>query len=77
MARQPRKHSRTGIYHIMLRGIDKKLIFMDDEDKKKFIAGLSKAKDMVGFKLYGYCLIDNHIHLLMEEKEELGTSIKH
>ncbi|MFP4698511.1 MAG: hypothetical protein ACLFMO_07375 [Eubacteriales bacterium] len=31
------KKSSTGIYHIMLRGIDKRNIFLDDEDRKKFI----------------------------------------
>lgn len=76
MARHARIHSVTGIYHIMLRGIDKRLIFMDDEDKKKFMKGLVKAKELSGFKLYGYCLMDNHIHLLIGESEELGTSVK-
>lgn len=76
MARQARNHSSTGIYHVMLRGIDKRLLFMDDEDKKKFIKGLAKAKEIAGFKLYGYCLMDNHIHILIGESEELGKSIK-
>lgn len=76
MPRQARNHSATGIYHVMLRGIDKRLIFMDDEDKRKFMKGLAKAKEIAGFMLYGYCLMDNHVHLLMKEKEELGISIK-
>ncbi len=29
-----------------------------------------------GFELYAYCLMDNHVHLLIKEGEELGTSIK-
>ncbi|HYE81725.1 MAG TPA: transposase [Clostridia bacterium] len=76
MARQARRHSDTGIYHIMLRGIDKRLIFMDDDDKKKFMAGLEKVKESAYFKLYAYCLMDNHIHLLLEENEALGTIVK-
>ncbi|MFP4698620.1 MAG: REP-associated tyrosine transposase [Eubacteriales bacterium] len=76
MARQARKRSATGIYHIMLRGIDKRNIFLDDEDRKRFIDKMRKAKEKANFELYAYCLMDNHIHLLIKESEEIGTSIK-
>lgn len=76
MARQARKRSETGIYHIMLRGIDKRDIFMDDADRIKFIEKLLKARETADFKLYGYCLMDNHVHILIGETEEIGTSIK-
>lgn len=76
MARNPRKRSNTGIYHVMLKGIDGRDIFLDNEDKMKFIEKMIKAKELGNFKLYGYCLMDNHVHLLIEESEELGTSIK-
>ena len=76
MARMARTKSKTGIYHIMLRGIDKRNIFLDDEDRAKFIDKLMKAKEVANFKLYGYCLMDNHVHLLLGEGEEIGTSIK-
>ena len=76
MARQARKRSSTGTYHVMLRGIDKRDIFLDDEDRKRFIEGIIKAKECGGFKIYGYCLMDNHVHILIEEDEKIGTSIK-
>ncbi|WP_110942820.1 transposase [Geosporobacter subterraneus] len=76
MARMARIRSKTGIYHIMLRGIDKRKIFIDDEDRTKFIEKLIKAKETAGFRLYGYCLMDNHVHLLIGESEEIGISIK-
>ncbi|MBB6215045.1 REP element-mobilizing transposase RayT [Anaerosolibacter carboniphilus] len=76
MARIARVRSKTGIYHIMLRGIDKRNIFLDDEDRMKFIEKLLKARKTAGFKLYGYCLMDNHVHLLIGEQEEIGISIK-
>lgn len=71
-----KKKSETGIYHIMLRGIDGRDIFLDKEDKKVFLNKLLKAKENAKFKLYGYCLMDNHVHLLIEESEEIGISIK-
>jgi len=76
MARQARERSSTGIYHIMLRGIDGRNIFLDDEDKTVFIEKMLRIKEKVNFKLYAYCLMDNHIHLLIEEREEIGKSIK-
>ncbi|MBU5676155.1 transposase [Alkaliphilus sp. MSJ-5] len=76
MAREARKRSNTGIYHVMLRGIDKRDIFLDDEDRKKFIENVIRAKEAGGFEIYGYCLMDNHIHMLIKEDEEIGISIK-
>ena len=72
----PRVKSATGIYHIMVRGIDKRNIFIDDQDRAKFLEKVFKAKKTAGFELYGYCLMDNHVHLLMKEKEDIGTSMK-
>jgi len=76
MARSARAKSKTGIYHIMLRGIDRRDIFLDDGDREKFLYYLFRAKEITGFKLYAYCLMDNHVHILMKENEELGQSVK-
>ncbi|MGV8154702.1 MAG: transposase [Alkaliphilus sp.] len=76
MPRGKREKSETGIYHIMLRGIDRRDLFLDDNDKEKFIQILIKAKEQGGFFLYAYCLMDNHVHLLIKEDEEIGKSIK-
>jgi len=60
----------------MLRGIDKRDIFIENEDRMKFIDNISKAQEVGKFETYGYCLMDNHIHMLLKEAEEVGTSIK-
>ncbi len=70
MPRTARGKSMSGIYHIMLRGIYKQIIFEDDEDMRKFIEVMSKYKHISNFELYGYCLMDNHIHLLIKESAE-------
>lgn len=70
MPREPRRKSNSGIYHIMLRGINRQTIFEDDEDKIKLLRTIKRYKGKNNFKLYGYCLMDNHIHLLMREVEE-------
>ena len=77
MSRKARRKSKTGIYHIMLRGIDKRNIFLDDEDKRKFINNVMKAKERGNFTLYAYCIMNNHVHLLIkEESEPIGKSVK-
>lgn len=70
MARVAREKSRTGIYHIMLRGINRQTIFEDDQDRVRFLDTLGNYKDTCEFILYGYCLMDNHVHLLIKETEE-------
>jgi len=70
MPRQARVKSETGIYHLLLRGINKQNIFEDEEDKKRFLETLNYYKRISRYLLYGYCLMDNHIHLLIQEREE-------
>lgn len=70
MPRQARKKSSTGMYHVMLRGINKQQIFEDEEDCEKFLWTLKDTKKKSGYKLFAYCLMGNHIHLLIKEEKE-------
>ena len=77
MPRQARKKSSSGIYHVMLRGINKQQIFEDEEDFQKFISVLKDCKAISKFKLFAYCLMGNHIHLLIKpERESLELIFK-
>ncbi|KUP05404.1 transposase [Bacillus coahuilensis m2-6] len=70
MPRKARKKSCTGIYHVMIRGINQQMIFEEEEDKYAFLRTLAKYKDICRYELYSYCLMDNHVHLLIREVEE-------
>jgi len=70
MPRTARKMSSSGIYHIMLRGINRQMIFSDDEDCDRFIMALKEYKAVSGFNLYGFCLMGNHVHLLIRPGKE-------
>jgi len=75
--RQARKKSASGIYHIVLRGINQQVIFEDEEDNNKFIETIKTYKAISGYKIYAYCLMSNHVHLLLKvEKEDLDLIIK-
>ena len=70
MPRQARKKSENGIYHIMLRGINQQQIFEDEEDYAKFLDILKECKEISEYKVFAYCLMGNHIHLLVKEGTE-------
>ena len=77
MPRLPRQKSDSGIYHIMLRGINQQVIFEDDEDYFEFVERLKKYKAVSGYKVFAYCLMSNHIHILIKvEKEDLDLIMK-
>jgi len=70
MPRQQRDRSNTGYYHIMIRGNDRKKIFIDDQDKMYFIEMLKTKKENNRYGLIAFCIMDNHAHLLLQEREE-------
>lgn len=70
MPRQARRKSESGIYHIMLRGINRQQIFEEPEDYSKFLAILAEYKEVCQYSIYAYCLMGNHIHLLLKEGVE-------
>ena len=67
MARRARLRSNSQIYHIMLRGAEKQDVFIDDEDKKKIMQILMDKKQDNAFFVYAYCILANHIHLIIRE----------
>lgn len=79
MPRSARKESGCGIYHVMMRGINRQAIFDDDEDCRRFmdiLADLPFQHDDDGRLLsirtcvvYAWCLMTNHFHLLVMEKD--------
>lgn len=72
-----RAKSRTGIYHVILRGVNRQTILEDEEDATKFMQTLEEYQKKSQFKLYAYCLMGNHVHLLVkEEKEDLGVTMR-
>lgn len=65
MPRKPRLHSPTGIYHIILRSVNQHIIFEEESDYQKFLFILSDCKTKYDVDIYAYCLMDNHIHILL------------
>lgn len=65
MGRAPRSYAR-GIYHVAGHGSDDRALFVDDADRRTFLADLATIFDALGLRLVSYVLMTNHHHLLVE-----------
>lgn len=66
MPRSARKKSPESIFHIMCRSISDVNLFRDDEDKDKYIKIVIRFMEQFAFKVGAYCLMDTHVHLLID-----------
>jgi putative transposase len=71
MPRSARRHVWTAAacYHVLNRGHARETLFHDDADRGRFLELLARYRDRFGFRLYHYCLMDNHFHLLLQLPE--------
>jgi putative transposase len=77
MPRVARRKSNIQIYHVMFRGIDKSDIFHGKSDYLKFLYCILNAREKSIFTVYAYCLMTNHVHILLKaESEELGDTLR-
>ncbi|NMA92582.1 MAG: transposase [Firmicutes bacterium] len=77
MPRVARIKSETGVYHAMARGINRQDIFQDSKDRILFLEKLEAVKKRSGCLIYAYCLMRNHVHLLIVEKlESIGQIMR-
>ncbi len=69
MARQKRIHYIEAIYHVMLRGNYRQIIFTDDIERIYFYSLLQKMVENYGCKIHLFCLMSNHVHMVIEVKK--------
>ena len=66
MPRNARVKTDDSIFHIMCKSISEVNLFKDDNDKETYLLLVKKYKNLYNFKVYGYCLMDNHSHLMID-----------
>jgi REP element-mobilizing transposase RayT len=69
MARPVRIEYPGAVYHVICRGNDRRAVFRDDQDRKTYLEKLSLYCGQKSVDLLSYCLLTNHIHLLLETPE--------
>jgi putative transposase len=76
MARQPREEAE-GTHHVYARGNNRERIFRDDQDRGDYLRMLARVTIRMRWRLLAYCLMDNHVHLLVETREpNLGAGMR-
>jgi REP element-mobilizing transposase RayT len=77
MPRMARRKVEGAIYHIMGRSISEVDLFKTDEDKKKYLFLIKEYQKIYNFKVYGYCLMKNHMHLIVDSNGADISKIMH
>ena len=57
------------VYHVINRGNNRAPVFFDDDDYAAFLKAIGDLKQRRPFEFYGYCLMPNHVHLLIRPLE--------
>ena len=69
MSRQAREESPTGLYHVMVRGAGRQILFEDKWDYKRYVDKLAETKTSMNTELIAYCLMNNHVHMLIKAND--------
>jgi len=69
MPRAPRIKD-VGFYHVVNRGVERRIVFHEEEDFDKFLETLSFVAKTYALHVHAFCLMNNHYHLLIETTEE-------
>src|SRR5262245_5634595 len=65
MARRPREDAPGAAHHVMLRGIERRRIFVDARDREDFLRRLSVLIPALDFRCFAWALMPNHVHLVL------------
>lgn len=75
MPRQPRLLLPNSYYHIMTRGNNHKVVFKKPKDYQYYLDLINRFKNELPFELYHFCLMPNHVHLLVQTKNAGSFSV--
>ena len=70
MSRLPRIFSYTSFYHVIVRGIGKQILFEENADYRFYLSILKKHSIETNIRVYAYCLMENHVHILLYDPEK-------
>jgi putative transposase len=77
MGHPPRHEEPGAIHHVFARGNRQQAVFVDDEDRHTYLAILGSAARYCRWRCLSFCLMDNHVHLLIETPEpNLGDGMR-
>jgi putative transposase len=71
VARQKRSLLPDGVYHVGTRGVDRCTVYVDNDDRLRFLALLASVVEDYEWHMYTLCLMTNHYHLVVETEQWL------
>lgn len=74
MTRPIRIYQPGLIYHVLNRGSNRGVVFVEHDDYRHYLDILLHYKEKFGFKLFSFCLMTNHVHLLLQVSETASIS---
>lgn len=77
MPRIARIKSIDSIFHVMVRSISEVDLFKSKEDKVLYLSRIKNYQKLYNFKVYGYCLMDNHAHFIIDANGADISKIMH
>src|SRR5262249_13828689 len=77
MPRGPRLDAPGVLQHVMARGIERRLLFRDDQDRQDFLHRVEMLVEARAFTIYAWALLPNHFHLLVRtDQRPLARSMR-
>jgi len=73
MARTARVALAQCPHHIVQRGHNRRVVFVTDADRQSYLDTLAEFRTELGLKVYAYCLMTNHVHLIVDPGEDAGN----
>jgi putative transposase len=70
MARRPRLFAAGVLYPVIVRGNQRQKTFTSESDYRAYIERLGRYRKKYGYAIHAYCLMSNHVHLLVESSEQ-------
>ena len=71
MVRPPRIEHAGGVFHVVVRGNERALMFRDDRDREWFLEIMGGVAGRYRWRVLAYCLVGNHFHLLVMTLEPM------
>ncbi len=77
MGRPRREEYKGGIYYVIARGNNKEYIFKEDIDKEYYIEQIKETVEGMGYRIYGFVLMDNHYHIIIQTMDRKLQEVMH
>ena len=77
MSRQPRLNIADGVYHVTQRGLEKRRIVIDDQDRREWLRLFHRQATRFGWRVFADALLDNHFHIFLRTPQpNLSTGMQ-